>query len=130
MPVIKAASEGKTIQIKGLHYSEWTDIDCNFGYLFHEKDEENGFEYRIKPEPKLRPWTPEEVPVGARIRSIEALECGGRIINGMIVYVLNQNKLGYCDTTGQREWNFDGALECLEYSIDGGKTWKPCGIQE
>lgn len=52
-PIIQAFAEGKPIQyrIKGNETANWNDIDKNY----HEFSP-HSFEYRIKPEPKYRPF--------------------------------------------------------------------------
>lgn len=52
-PIILAFAEGKPIQyrIKGNETANWNDIDKNY----HEFSP-HSFEYRIKPEPKYRPF--------------------------------------------------------------------------
>jgi len=69
-------------------------------------------EYRIKPTAKLRPWTADEVPLGAWIRFKKA--------------PYDRHLLGWVSGQADRElW-----LEEREHSTDGGVTWKPCGVVE
>lgn len=85
--------------------------------------------YRIKPQPKLRPWKPEEVPVGAILKG-NGFKC--------IISWAEINKLGYpcmggSDGTPQgRQWTLDYACTDADllHSTDGGKTWLPCGVME
>jgi len=56
---------GKTIECRGDQWSAWKPALAPFHWEL-SKFPQN---YRVKPEPKLRPWTPEEVPVGAVLRS-------------------------------------------------------------
>ena len=90
------------------------------------------YTFRLAPEPpakKFRPWTPEEVPVGAIIRNksdsgryrsmiIGVTDCG-HIISP--VNQVNQGDIG----GGEPE----DLLRHQEHSIDGGKTWLPCGVE-
>jgi hypothetical protein len=70
------------------------------------------YEYRIKPAAKLRPWTADEVPLGA----------WGRFKRNPQDRVL----LGWVSVQSDRDlW-----LDEREHSIDGGKTWLPCGVVE
>tara|TARA_R110000868_G_scaffold71743_4_gene209809 strand:- start:360 stop:719 length:360 start_codon:yes stop_codon:yes gene_type:complete len=55
LPVITAFAEGKDIEIR---------IDDHW-HLVVETTWGRDADYRIKPSPVLRPWRPEEVPVGA-----------------------------------------------------------------
>lgn len=77
------------------------------------------YEYRIKPEPHYRPWKPEEVPVGARIRiketsfySIIASCADNSVWIPQSGYYLAQTL----------------SLDKFEHSLDHGKTWLPCGV--
>lgn len=56
-----AWADGKSIQYRQRDQSEWFDIEpaCTATILSWDWDE---FEYRVKPMPKLRPWTADEVP--------------------------------------------------------------------
>ena len=69
-------------------------------------------DYRIKPTSVLRPWTADEVPLGAWIRYKRALH--------------DRSILAWTSTQRDRDiW-----LSEREHSIDGGVTWKPCGVVE
>lgn len=69
-------------------------------------------EYRIKPTPVLRPWTADEVPLGAWARFKRALH--------------DRSILAWTSNQADRDmW-----LVEREHSIDGGKTWLPCGVME
>jgi hypothetical protein len=70
--------------------------------------------YRIKPTATLRPWTADEVPLGAWIRRKDALRDNRRVL--------------ICETYDESvrsTWRVTS-----EHSIDGGKTWLPCGVME
>jgi len=69
-------------------------------------------EYRIKPTPTLRPWTADEVPLGAWV-----LEKANRERRWLITDVHDQEFRG-------------DLLKLYEHSTDGGKTWLPCGVVE
>lgn len=105
-----AWADGKSIQYRRRDQSEWFDVEpaCTATTLSWDWDE---FEYRVKPMPKLRPWTADEVPLGAQLRSKGDT---------------SRSLLGITATDEiRKEW-----LEEREYSIDGGKTWLPCGVEE
>ena len=69
-------------------------------------------DYRIKPTPVLRPWTADEVPLGAWMRSKHNPQ------DRMLIHWVNSQ--------ADRElW-----LGKNEHSTDGGKTWLPCGVVE
>jgi hypothetical protein len=68
--------------------------------------------YRIKPTAKLRPWTADEVPLGAWMRKKQDLTC--RWLLSMTANDAVRKDMS----------------ECSEHSTDGGKTWHPCGVME
>jgi hypothetical protein len=67
--------------------------------------------YHIKSTPVLRPWTADEVPLGAQMRRKADLH---RFLIGSVA-----------NDGSRKEW-----LEHNEHSTDGGKTWLPCGVME
>ena len=73
----------------------------------------NSIEYRIKPTPVLRPWTADEVPLGAQVRSKSYHPDHRSLI-----------------TTSGSSLHREGWLSGYEHSIDGGKTWSACGVVE
>jgi hypothetical protein len=70
------------------------------------------YDYRIKPTPKLRPWTADEVPLGMQARNSKYPKTRWLI-----------------DRTSSEENRIDWCKN-YEYSTDGGKTWLPCGVVE
>ena len=70
-------------------------------------------QYRIKPTATFRPWTADEVPLGAQVRS-KSYHPDHR---SMIIQSGNS-------------MTREGWLTCYEHSTDGGKTWLPCGVVE
>jgi hypothetical protein len=69
--------------------------------------------YRIKPTAILRPWTADEVPLGAQVRSKSYHPDHRSLI-----------------TTSGNTILREGWLNEYEHSTDGGKTWLPCGVME
>jgi hypothetical protein len=67
--------------------------------------------YRIKPTAKLRPWTADEVPLGAWMMRKKDRH------RFLISSVANDGS--------RKEW-----LEQNEHSTDKGVTWLPCGVME
>ena len=58
LPIIQAFAEGKDIEVSGdVGWMPAADLKWDRTYS-----------YRIKPEPKLRPWTPEECPAFVMLR--------------------------------------------------------------
>jgi hypothetical protein len=68
--------------------------------------------FRLKPTATLRPWTADEVPLGAWIRFKDKPQ--------------DRYLLGWVSGQADRDmW-----LDEREHSTDGGLTWKPCGVEE
>ena len=111
--IMEAYMDGYEIQLCGKHWNpreslkpDWSDTDDPCW------DFDNCY-YRIKPTAKLRPWTADEVPLGAQVRSKSYHPASRSLIttsgNAML----------------RRDW-----LNGEEHSTDGGVTWKPCGVVE
>ena len=118
--VMQAARDGKRIECLYLRRSdsEWIHVQA------HPLWNWEMFDYRVKPEPKLRPWKPEEVPVGALYKFGDHIS---------IIISATSTRLFFCDSGGVIAWNYFDAgclSEKSSYSLDGGKTWKPCGVEE
>lgn len=104
--VMQAFVDGKEVQHLGKKWKpDWCDTHEPFWNLEH-------YEYRIKPTAKLRPWTSDEVPLGAWMREKKALH--------------DRRILAWTSSQADRDmW-----LDEREHSIDLGKTWLPCGVVE
>ena len=79
------------------------------------------------PEPKFRPWTWREAQkfVGCQLRPAEDPELVTLLLS------VNSNGFNYSGgATGNRFFTNCKAFAKLEYSIDWGKTWQPCGVIE
>ena len=102
--IMQAFVDGKELQVLGpvgkwepVHFPRWGWDDTK---------------YRIKPTATLRPWTSDEVPLGAWMRFKRNPQ--DRVL------------LGWVSVQSDRDlW-----LEEREHSTDGGKTWLPCGVVE
>jgi len=105
------------------HGGEWVDYKEGFDpSIWYPQDK---FElYREKPTPTLRPWRPEEVPVGALFRN-KAKD----LYRGLILSV-DDNSIYTCANASSRfyQHSFEDALRLREHSLDHGKTWLPCGV--
>jgi hypothetical protein len=112
-PIIKAFGEGKTVQYNS-PCGGWEDIQ-------EPQFFEAPVSYRIKPEYHLRPWKPEEVPVGATIRDKSSN-------NLWLIIWSTQTSIGMGG--GKIHYSPRSIMEQCEYSLDHGKTWLPCGIEE
>ena len=104
--VMLAWADGKEIEYKEMALTGgWTTTE---NPQWRWKD----FSYRIKPAATLRPWTADEVPLGAWIRCKKTPH--------------DRHLLGWVsDQTDRELW-----LDEREYSTDGGKNWLPCGVVE
>lgn len=122
--IFKAIREGK--QIVYGDTNEPADIHSifnGFGLAAHK--------FKVKPEPELRPWRPEEVPVGALIRWKSEVREQFTGSQGFDICII-QGISGYRLLTGIPFCNFtfNTVLKNHEHSLDHGKTWLPCGVQE
>ena len=70
-------------------------------------------DYCVIPDATYRPWTADEVPLGAWMRN-KSVQCDRWII----VHLQYSSR-------NREEW-----LDKYEHSTDGGKTWLPCGVVE
>ena len=106
-----AWANGKIIQWRRRDQNEWHEIYIDSPGIILSWDWDE-FEYRVKPEPKLRPWTADEVPLGAWMRFKHNPQ--DRVL------------IGWVSVQADRDlW-----LDEREHTIDGGKTWLPCGVEE
>jgi len=112
LPIIQAFAEGKTIEYRKDPSDDWGSLTS---YNFNDP---LGC-YRIKPEPKLRPWTKQEVPLG----------CWVRYRGGDATEILARVNCKGCGIFGA-SMAFSFMLEYYEHSTDQGKTWLPCGVVE
>ena len=102
--VMQAFVDGKDLEVLG-PVGKWEPVNCpRWGW--------DDTKYRIKPTAKLRPWTADEVPLGAWV-----VEEANREIRWLITNVHDL------------EFRSD-LLKLYKHSIDGGKTWLPCGVVE
>lgn len=144
LPLLHALAEGKQIQRRYLdvsqqpqHCYKWDDVDAVGVDVPLDR-------YRIKPtEPTLRPWKPEEVPVGALIKNkmMDVRELPATILN----VIVNYHNIGDAIITDKpahkSAYNhyfvsdlvtYHGGRyeDQMVYSLDHGKTWHPCGVVE
>lgn len=127
-PVMAAWGNGAQVQTKLKGQDKWTDFAA-FDYVQTFDTDgfaNNKYEYRIKPTPTYRPWKPEEVPLGAQVK-LKSFGCETRWL--ITAFWNNRVRLN----GGNREedtWSADLMLRDYEHSLDQGKTWLPCGVQE
>jgi hypothetical protein len=103
--VMDASINGMEVESKLIGTYDWVlDKNPSWNWL--------NYDYRIKPAATLRPWTADEVPLGAWMRFKRNPQ--DRVL------------LGWVSVQADRDlW-----LDEREYSTDGGKTWLPCGVVE
>lgn len=112
--IMHAFGGGKTIESKSKQSTNWQE-DHFPSWNWEEYD------YRVKEEEKWRPWTAEEVPVGAQCRR-KGYEHEGReliVSTGETGIVMGRHIV----------MSFASIFEQGECSLDGGKTWQPCGVK-
>ena len=80
---------------------------------------DKGRRLRPRPEPKLRPWKRDEVPLDAWFR------VKGETLKYRLLQI-GESHVGFMRGTYGVAVLIDG----WEHSIDGGKTWLPCGVLE
>jgi len=103
--VMQAFVDGKEVQFRDVGIETWYTLKS---YRWNWQD----CEYRIKPTATLRPWTADEVPLGAWMRFKKVID--------------DRSVLAWTSTQRDRDmW-----LEEREHSTDLGKTWLPCGVME
>ena len=122
--ILRAYAQGKTIEFCHSYFEVWSE--CSGG---PDPQDDLNATYRIKPEPKLRPWKSSEVPVGALLKHNNDTVHRYLILDvddeGVTVHFRNSLR------------NFESAhiafgllVKWHSHSLDGGKTWSPCGILE
>ena len=120
-PIIKAFSEGATIQAKfNDHQDSWSDQhQGDMGFSTHA----GTLDYRVKPESMIRPWRQSEVPIDCWLRSKASPDILCRIVAvGSKLVTIVDSIVRFAD--------YQKLLDTCEHSCDGGKTWSPCGVME
>ena len=103
--VMQAYVDGKEVEFQISNGGRWVTA-MTPGWNWPEAT------FRIKPTATLRPWTADEVPLGAWIRYKRALH--------------DRSILAWTSNQADRDmW-----LDEREHSTDGGKNWLPCGAVE
>ena len=114
LPIIQAFAEGKTIQF--LDGCKWLDV--------HETDfHESTYKYRIKPEPKCRPFRTKEECWNEMLKHqpfgwLKDIDTGGYII----ISELDDEDIVISLNNG---WDYAGLMKCYTFA-DG----TPFGIKE
>jgi hypothetical protein len=126
---------GKIVEFMESQSSNWQRVES----LFDNIDDNNYLDryYAFRLAKELRPWKPEEVPVGALLRSSTYHPERKVIILGVILNCGNIQRpaltfRGDCGTNDDHYYLNDLITSTLkmEHSLDHGKTWLPCGVME
>lgn len=117
LPLIQAFAEGKCVQNVSMNGKEWITMTT----LHFQASVDS---YRIAPEPKLRPWKPEEVPVGAWLKH------SGNPTNWRGIIIASKGTAILVPSEANIMWEDVDDIGCYLHSTDGGKTWHPCGVME
>ena len=126
-----AWAQGKRVEAEAIDANDgagW-ELICLIGGAIGKQDP-NVFiapvlhRFRLAPEPpakKFRPWKPEEVPVGAQTKT--------KVCDSEIQMIVGRNLLGVLLAQDNGAYPFCDILELRLHSLDGGKTWLPCGVE-
>lgn len=116
LPIVTAFADGKKVEVKlGSSWGEFNSAN----FCGSPKD------YKIAPEPKLRPWKSEEVPLGAHVRYNNKTRETAPYHRAIISMVTEWDV-----KTPYGQSSLGDLLLSFEHSTDGGKTWLPCGVLE
>ena len=123
-----AWAQGRIVEVMGPTSIEWAPVIKVGGGdgewlpgVFTVSD--GKYRFRLAPVPpakKWRPWTAEEVPVGALTRSKVPSE---------ILMIIGRNETGVRLADDDGWYGYDSLVKARTYSTDGGKTWLPCGVE-
>jgi len=131
LPLIQAAAEGKTLQYITI-VDTWYNCPPNVSLDFLHACTAAGTKMhniRIKPPaPTLRPWKPEEVPVGALLRFSKDDKGWNYLILSCSSTTLVFVKMVPAFETVTFEDLVNNPY--AQHSLDHGKTWLPCGVME
>lgn len=120
--VMQAFEDGKKIELRRSNWIEWQPASIKGLPAWNWED----YDYRIAPESKLRPWKPEEVPVGAIMKGKHSTGCSLILGNGAI----DNLGIAYVASGGLQRALYDVVCYNFVHSTDQGKTWLPCGVME
>jgi hypothetical protein len=125
---VRAAYEsGKTIQWRALKCGDgWIDAGKNWTQDDWDAVLEFNQPVRVKPEPRLRPWKTEEVPVGALLHWNNSVEHTYLIVS----HYADEGKVRVFKRDGIKTYDYRTLANYCSYSTDGGKTWSKCGVTE
>lgn len=121
LPIIQAFAEGKEVQTIDKN-GEWINCSC-INFEFNSSPNS----YRIKPEPKYRPFTNadecwQEMQKHQPVGWLKDKEEGYKVT---ITRVNDDENTGIMAINGKSEWTLEGIIECYTFA-DG----TPFGIKE
>lgn len=124
-PVMKAFAEGATVQHRIVNRAAEPWKDCENPIFNDPRDE-----YRIKPPtPQFRPWTASEFPHNCVLKHNKGemiyRPCSWDERGATIIY--KPTGEGY--NIERSHISFDEMFNYYKFSTDGGKAFKPCGVQ-
>ena len=111
--VMQGFVDGKEVQYLGKKWDSKESFKQDWCFTLSPLWNWEHYDYRIKPTATLRPWTADEVPLGAWMRN-KSVQYDRWIIVHLQYSSLNRE-----------DW-----CKNYEHSTDGGVTWKPCGVVE
>lgn len=113
--VMQSFCDGAEIEFRRDETDSWS-VATNPNWMWSE------YEYRVKPTPKLRAWTIDEVPLDAWYRQ-KADTCNLMRLDAIH---LDTCRVKICGTS----WNMTELHNHFQHSLDQGKTWRACGKEE
>lgn len=123
--VMQAWYDGKPVQYRNNTKNAWYDLTSEAPVAW----DWSIFSYRVKsapPTPKYRAWTAEEFPLGCWLRhkSDHASRYFPSFTSSVGIVISFHGNILKCESLTILYHNI---LEHYEHSLDGGKTWAPCG---
>ena len=119
----EAWEDGKIVQHRHIRGDLWKDWELKERPSFWDPERE----WRIKPEPpqpKFRPFTHTEIPVGAVMCFNDMFD------NGFVILGTNfDGDIQYVGESKLVTVSLEKAVAACKYSIDFGKTWCHCGVE-
>ena len=83
----------------------------------------------VPPEPKYRPWKPNEIPFGALLKwKIEKRMTTFGEIEFDFAMIIGFNGTHIITGIPNCNYTLQACVEYFDVSTDGGKTWSPAGI--
>ncbi len=120
LPYVQSLVDGKTIQFESKLGEGWQDLKEEHDFNHFVKE----YKLRVKPTPKLRPWTASEVPVGAIWKDSYSSHSHAVYL---ILAVVDDHVSMCCSNLKSVSSYEISVLSTGKHSLDHGQTWKPCG---